>query len=185
MSVDPVWARNELDDEWWRWGYWWLGPVLIPPLVPAVGITDRVTGTVYYLLWDGNDHLVLSTTLPTPLQNNYVFPPWDGPFLGTTGVRLGISNGRVVFDVGWTESSHPLFTPNMNAPLDFVAPEPSNYPAPQPPVIPGIPSTSPVPTGGGYAAFEAAFATNQPPFVSSLSTPTMRDAWHLVFYGAE
>ena len=54
----------------WALGYFNLGPVQIPPIPPVVGMTDRAgTGQVWYLFWDGEDHLMLSSVLPPACQS--------------------------------------------------------------------------------------------------------------------
>jgi hypothetical protein len=143
-------------------GYFDLGPIQIPPRITFIGFTDRVTGTVYYLSWDGVTHLQLVTTAPSGL-NTRVFAAHDGPFLGNFGIKLGVSNGRIVIDTSAKDSGPPVFAFNSLAPFQQIYPEPTNYPAPLPPVIPGIPDTSPTPSGGGYAAYQAAFPNVLPP----------------------
>lgn len=193
-----------LGDNWWGTGYFYLGPVRIPPLVPVIGMVDiAINGTVWWLFWDGVDHLMLSSTLPAGCQNYYVFQPEDGPYIGTTGLKLGVNSTPQPYNFGLTvggephlqiywpsentffpNAGHPIFAPNINAPLGMKVPEPSNYPAPGIPNIPGIPSSTPPPTGGGFAAFEAAYATNQPPLVTTIKLPGYYSTFHLIFYGA-
>lgn len=178
--------------DWWGQGYFYLGPLRIPPTPPTVGMTDRAgTGQVWYLMWDGENHLVLTNVIPTYAQGDYyVFQPYDGPYLGSTGWRMGVttalqagqllpagtphllidfpaSNGGGAPGSGHPHHDHPLVAPNINAPGAQRYPESTGWPAPQPPTVPGIPSSSPVPSGGGFAAFQDAFATNAPPLVSS------------------
>jgi hypothetical protein len=205
VSYGPLYDYDgELGGEWF--GYWKLGPVRIPPIQPTVGMTDRNgTGQVWYLFWDGSDHLLLSNVLPASAQNVYVYQPYDGPYIGATGWRLGVTTAtqagstgpsnapHLVVDVPgtfeqtrWMTSAHPLVAPNINGQAQYVVPESTGWPAPQPPIVPGIPSSSPVPTGGGYAAFEAAFATNSPPLVYfKYVTPSAQvpQPWHLGLWG--
>lgn len=81
------------------WGYYWLGPVQIPPLPVWIGLTDRVTGVVYYFeIGIQTQHIKLSST-PLPSASPIkIYAPWDGPFLGQYGYRIGISNARLVLD---------------------------------------------------------------------------------------
>jgi hypothetical protein len=104
--------------------------------------------------------------LPPASTNNYTYGPWDGPYLGDTGWRLGVTTAfiegqglpagtpHLQFDFpdvngavgrGWTTSGKPVTCPDFFAPLMWQVPQPANWPAPQPGVIPGIPSTSPLP----------------------------------------
>jgi hypothetical protein len=203
VSYGPLYDYDgELGSEWW--GFFKLGPVHIPPIQPTVGMTDRAgTGQVWYLMWDGENHLLLTSVLPTSAQNVSVFQPYDGPYVGQTGWRLGVTTAtqagalpgtpHLIVDVPgtfeqsrWPVAGHPLIAPNVNGQAQFTAPASTGSPTPQPPQVPGIPSSSPVPTGGGYAAFEAAFATNSPPLVSSTQvTPSANvpQPWHLGLWG--
>lgn len=160
--------------DWLGTGYWYLGPVSIPPLVPVVGMTDRTTTTVYFLYWNGTSGLSLETTRSPASQNYYTFQPWDGPFI--SGLRLGVNNGALVLDNKMgkhgRQQTHPIFVPSYTQPLAQTYPEPTNYPAPGVPTIPGIPSSTPPPTGGGYAAFEKAYTTNTPPLLIAQFSPT-------------
>ena len=147
-------------------GYFYLGPITRPPLVPLVGMTDRTTGTVEFLYWNGTTGLTLSSTRSPALQNYSVYGPWDGPYI--SGVRMGVNNAAINLDVhnGWQfRQDHPIICPTQTTPLAQSYPEPTNYPAPGIPSVPGIPSSTPPPTGGGYAAFEAAYAANTPPLL--------------------
>ena len=185
MSLDWQYDRRIGNGPWGSgFGYLYLGPISQPPLVPTVGMTDRVTGTVYWLYWDGADHLELSTTRSAASQNFYTFQPYDGPYIG--GMLLGVSNGHLVLGGGnpGNQTTHPIFAPNFNQPLAQSYPEPTNYPAPGIPNIPGIPSSTPPPTGGGYAAFLSAYASNDPPLVIVQPTPGDPTPYHLYFYGA-
>lgn len=209
FDQDDNWALN-------NYGYTYLGPTLIPPVPTTVGMTDRAgTGVVWYLMWDGATHLQITSTPPraytfpnsqnwntTSLagQNVTVYGPWDGPYLGTTGCRLGVttqgfSPTNPHLQIDFPDQAGPAtqvhsgaFGPNVVAPYILGPqqqsyPEPSNYPAPGIPTIPGIPSTTPPPTGGGWAAFLAAYATNTPPLISVEPTPGSPGEWHLIAYG--
>lgn len=166
------------------WGaYHNLGPVQIPPLAPAVGMIDEVTGTTYYLSWNGTNSLRLQTTLPVALQNSHVYTPKAGPWL-PFGFQLGVRSGSAVVNAQINRRQPnrgpPILAFNYNSPLLQTYPEPSNYPAPQAPTVPGIPSSTPPPTGGGYAAMLAAFSTNTPSLVTL--TWSAGDVYALVFY---
>jgi hypothetical protein len=215
-------------------GFFDLGPMHIPPIQPCVGMVDRAgTGQIWYLFWDGEDHLLLTDVLPASAQNVYVFQPYDGPYIGQTGWRLGVttltidgggfsgleigpsgdvlladtSDGlgvipggstpggppHLVVDVPgtfegsrWPSSAHPLIAPPIAGQTLWSTPESTGWPTPQPPTVPGIPSSSPLPTGGGYAATEAAFATNTPVLVSSTyvaPSDNVPQPWHLGIWG--
>ena len=191
MSLDWQYDRRIGNGGPWGsgFGYTYLGPISQPPLVPAVGMTDE-NGKVWWLYWDGNDHLLLSDSLSAALQNNYTYKQGDGPYLGATGMILSVSvkvpghlgEPHLIVNYPIKSAGHPVFCPNVHAPLGQEYPEPSNYPAPGIPAIPGIPSSTPPPTGGGFAAFEAAYQTNNPPLLTSVATPILRDIFHLIFY---
>jgi hypothetical protein len=187
------------------WGYAYLGPTLVPPVPPTVGMLDRNgTGVTYYLMWDGTAHLVLTDQPPRAFydgrgiatgQDVRVYGPYDGPYIGATGWRLGVTtaapsdlsiNGksfpggvpRLQIDqpnpqsgAGYTSFGPSLVAPDINGPQVQSYPEPSNYPAPGIPNVPGIPSTTPPPTGGGLSAFLAAYQTNQPPLILLQNVP--------------
>lgn len=194
---DPQFSAHR----WWTLGFWNLGPVHIPPIPPVVGMTDRAgTGQVWYLFWDGEQNLILTDVLPPACQDVYVFQPWDGPYIGVTGWRLGVTTAPLAesgenephlqVDVPGTfehvslgSAAKPLTCPNVFAPLFWSVPEATGWPAPQPGMIPGIPSTAPPSTGGGYTAFLAAFETNQPVLVSSTYTAGTPQPWHLGLWG--
>lgn len=164
-------------------GYLYLGPTTIPPLVPAVGMVDEVTGTTYYLSWNGTNSLRLQTTLPPGLQNHTIYKPHDGPWL-PFGRQLGVNNGSAVVNLQLNPKQPnrggPILAFNYNSPLAQSYPEPTNYPAPGTPTTPGIPSSTPPPTGGGYSAFLAAFSTNKPTLVTLLWGAG--EVYSLVFY---
>jgi hypothetical protein len=217
MSYGPLYDYDgELGSEWW--GYFKLGPVRIPPIQPTVGMVDRAgSGQVWFLMWDAANHLLLTDELPASAQNVYVFGPYDGPYIGQTGWRLGVTTNvgfilgqsslggpaplgglvgpHLVVDVPgtfensrWPSSAHPLIAPSVFGQAAWRVPESTGWPAPRPPVVPGIPSSSPVPTGGGYAAFEGNFANNSPPLVSSTFVPTSANVpqpWHLIFWAGD
>lgn len=199
-------GRNPFpSDDWTNYfdfmGYAYLGPMFIPPVIPAVGMTDRNgTGVVYYLMWDGETHLLLTDVYPMAYptedgpgaQNVTIFGPWDGPYM-TSGFRLGVTTAsqgpsfpsgvpRLQFDVPgngnpgtqvYTEGGPPIFAPYILGPQLQTYPEPSNYPAPGVPTVPGIPSSTPPPTGGGLQAFYAAASTNTPPVVVAANVTTV------------
>lgn len=192
------------------WGYFDLGPIRIPPTPPTVGMVDAAgTGQVWFLMWDGAEHLVLTDEIPTYALGDYtIFEPGDGPYLGGMGWRLGVTTAaqpgsfgppgtpHLIVDFpshgsmggsagpgqGWTTIHHPLVVPNIAAPGAQSYPESTGWPTPQPPTVPGIPSSSPVPVGGGFAAFDAAIATNTPPSLASVYVALTRyipQPWHL------
>lgn len=209
-------------------GYAYFGPIQIPPVITTFGMTDRAgTGVVWFLMWDGEDHLVLTNQPPLAFaqaqgsnwgvtapygQNVSVFGPWDGPYFANW--RLGVSTAAATDGSGNTHGAGtprlqfdtpdpyagapvhnsggpPWIAPDINGPATESFPEPSNFPSPQPGVIPTIPSTSPPPTGGGFTAFLAAYTTNTPPLILpgqiALGTPGLGlkivQPWHLQHFG--
>jgi hypothetical protein len=207
MSNDYALVSDQLGHPWQSYGFWNLGPVRIPPIPPAIGMTDRAgTGQIWYLFWDGESHAILSNALPPALTNVYTFGPWDGPYMGSLGWRLGVTTAHVTGQLvptgqphlqvdfpytnggslgpgrGYSEGAKPVTLPDYTQPLLWVVPQPTNWPAPQPGTIPGIPSTSPVPSGGGLTAFYLAFATNVPVLLGSceaVGTPGAAPTPHL------
>lgn len=204
------------------WGLAYLGPILIPPVPPTCGMTDRNpngTGTVYYLMWDGMQNLVLTDQPPRPYpqstlgtqggQDTRIYGQWEGPFVGnfrlgvTTQAPAGFATGepRLQFDwldpngqgMGYTTITPPVVAPDILGPQTISFPEPSNYPAPGVPTIPGIPSTTPAPVGGGFAAFLAAYQTNEPPLLNMVQVKTnqatkggqLPTPWHIIYFLAE
>lgn len=221
FDQDDNWALN-------NYGYTYLGPTLIPPVPPTCGMTDRAgTGEVWYLMWDGDEHLVLTNQPPRayayPNSQNWnttsqagqdvrVYGPWDGPYMGSTGCRLGVTTASISTPSGPTPAGVPhlqfdfpnpvdpttlaainapaqgpvVVAPYILGPQQQSYPEPTNYPAPGIPAIPGIPSTTPPPTGGGWAAFLAAYATNTPPLLLPANLPAgpgQKAGWHIQHYG--
>lgn len=203
-------GRNPFPDDYDRThdflGYTYLGPIMIPPVVPTVGMVDRNPaggGTIWFLMWDGEQHLLLTNEYPMNFpqwsaeglsepfpQNTTIYQPWDGPYISCTGWRMGVTTAAVgqipagtphlQFDAPndpqnqfYTSAGPPLFAPYVLGPQTQTYPEPSNYPAPGVPAIPGIPSSTPPPTGGGYGAFLAAYATNTPPVINPANLPTI------------
>jgi hypothetical protein len=197
------------------YGYTYLGPVMIPPVPTTVGMQDRGgSGVYWFLMWDGQDHLVLTNAPPMAFpqwtaaglsvpfpQNAAIFGPYDGPYIGQTGWRLGVLDIAGVPHLQadapdptqtqlYTTLGFPVVAPDLFGPQTQSYPEPSNYPAPGVPTVPGIPSSTPVPTGGGFAAFEAAYATNTPPLILPAAIPRWSQLgpsaqpWHLQHYGA-
>ena len=165
-------ARRAWDDGEYPLGYGGyanLGPVSIPPKVHYVGMTDTVTGAVRYLSWIGSGALVLSATIPAGLSYT-LYKAYDGPFM-PYGTRVDLVSGTLTLVKNGEANVSPYpFIFNSTAPLQQVYPEPSNIPTQPPPVVPGIPSTSPVPTGGGYAAFVANEPNNLPTFLTVILT---------------
>ena len=86
------------------YGYTDLGPVAVPPQPPICAMTDRTTGVVWFLGFDpaNGNRLTISTTADTlpfsKLRSYRVFGAWDGPFIESYGLRMGVDNGRVVFE---------------------------------------------------------------------------------------
>ena len=208
-GFNNYYGRNPLPDDAAYsldfFGYQYLGPVMIPPVPTTVGMTDRAgSGAVWYLMWDGAVHLCLTNTpvmafpqwnasgvaVPFP-QNAVVFGPWDGPYLGQTGWRMGVTviSGvpHLQIDTPEPTQAHlhknngfPVVAPDIFGPQTQSYPEPSNYPAPGVPNVPGIPSSTPPPTGGGYTAFLAAYPTNTPPLIIPVFN---RGEWTLEAFG--
>lgn len=89
---------------WPYYGYANLGPTQVPPDAIYVGMTDRSTGAVWYLAFDpcnggriclvGESYLSVTKVLVTR-----VYGPYDGPFIMNEGLRLGVRDGHLVFDI--------------------------------------------------------------------------------------
>lgn len=100
---------------WPYYGYFDLGPMQIPPLPRVVGMTDQVTGTIYYLTWSqASNHIILSTTIPGPIWGRFirVYGPNDGPIVDSSGWFLGVSNGHLVvtlFNNASRDSGGPIW----------------------------------------------------------------------------
>lgn len=74
-------------------GYLFMGKARIPPLPMNIVMTDRTTGTDYFLSHTGDvGSLVasLSTTIPTK-PDTRTYGPYDGPYVDGT-IRLYVSN---------------------------------------------------------------------------------------------
>lgn len=85
---------------WPYYGYFNLGPIQIPPYPPFAGLTDRVTGTIYYLAYSpSNNAITLVTTVPAGLKNwTRIWGPFDGPMVQAQGLRLFVSSGTLSFE---------------------------------------------------------------------------------------
>lgn len=87
----------------WPSGYRDLGPNQVPPDALWVGMTDRDTGAVWYMgfdpCFDGRICLVSEDEIPySKSLVTRVYGPYDGPYIGAYGLRLGIRDGHLVFD---------------------------------------------------------------------------------------
>jgi hypothetical protein len=93
-------------------GFYWLGPTnnVIPPTAP--GLTDTVTGVVYYLLLNSAETAVILTTTPPPFPHK-ILPASDYLFLGQNGLGIKITNAALVFHVfrGSGSGGPPVFAP--------------------------------------------------------------------------
>lgn len=88
---------------WPFYGYSYLGPIQVPPLSSMVAMTDRVTGAVWYLAFDPcqNGRICLLSQSEVPLSTILTvrpYAPYDGPFIGPNGLKLGVSNAHLLFD---------------------------------------------------------------------------------------
>lgn len=87
--------------DWNSWyGFWYLGPIQVPPQAPYVGMTDRTTGEIWYLCFDParDGRISLTNTIPRSKSIvTRVFGPYDGPFLADYGLLMGVNNAHVVF----------------------------------------------------------------------------------------
>lgn len=70
------------------------------------GLTDNTTGTVWYVMLDhSTDRIKITDTLPLGIPNaivarTHVYPKFQGPGFGTSGLMFGMNNGRLVANVG-------------------------------------------------------------------------------------
>lgn len=171
-------GRNPFPDDYdhtldWL-GYTYLGPIMVPPVPPTFGMTDRGgTGVVYYLMWDGNNNLVLTDQPPRPFtvptgaswntttqygQDTYVFGPWDGPYVGqfrlgvTTIPPTGFASGEPRLQFDWIGNGIPgqgatytTTSPPVCAPNIF-GPQMQLYPEPSNYPAPGVPTIPGIPS---------------------------------------
>jgi len=172
---DPYGSGNYPTDPFGDWapgysGYYNLGPVIIPPRVTYVALTDRVTGAVLYMGQNGTA-VVLTATNPGSGVQFDTFPAFSEPFL-PHGLRIFAASGALQSEDLSPEVnlSGPVWLYNTANPNQQTWPEPTNIPTPPPPVIPGIPSSAPPPTGGGYAAWVANFPNNLPRQLTTILT---------------
>lgn len=97
-----------------------------PGIPPTIGLTDRDTGTVYYLKVDpaytdsaGNVRLALVDTIGRADKiGAQVYVAYDGPMLGR-GVRLLVRGGRLGYEVlpGYNVMSAPVIARAVNSDL--------------------------------------------------------------------
>lgn len=87
-------------------GFHDLGPPQIPRQPPSIGMTDRVTGDVWWLKFDGAN-ITLNSQQPVGPQRAY--GPYDGPCIAAFGLKLAVSNGRVIFEQSPSDGSAPPF----------------------------------------------------------------------------
>lgn len=82
---------------WPYYGYYDLGPVQIPPLPVGFGLTDTVTGQILYPAIDPSqgNRLGLFTSRQAA-GPTIVYPPNQGPAIGSLGYILILKNGRLV-----------------------------------------------------------------------------------------
>ncbi len=100
------------------WGYYWIGPINPHILPPIVGMTDTMTGTVYYLILNtAGDHLQLTTQAPPGPTR--VLPATDFLYLGQFGMGLKVVAGHVQvtqFDLhAHVVGGPPVFAPDAEA----------------------------------------------------------------------
>lgn len=100
-DVYPFWPYN---------GYFNLGPVAIPPGAALFGLTDRTTGTVWYLAAGlSSGHLSYTDTPSGPQLNKNrtkVYNAFEEPVLGNSGIKIFANNGKIGIEVdtawnGW------------------------------------------------------------------------------------
>ncbi len=122
-------AENLQSAPWipWIWGYYWLGPTQMPSIPSWIGLTDRVTGKVWWLqLAPGQQglasdqlaleqrHLQLTDQAPGNSKTSRVFAPFDGPFVGAYGFRLGVANAHLVLDTFGASGPGPFIRQSNN-----------------------------------------------------------------------
>lgn len=92
---------NPIYPFWPYYGWFDLGPVQLPPLPPVIGLTDRtIPGVVWYITWNNaTGHLQIQDSDPFPQgRPAKVYPPFDGPWIGNSGWRLGVDVGHIIID---------------------------------------------------------------------------------------
>lgn len=88
-----------------RYGYTDMGPIQIPGLPMTMGLTDRGTGTVYYLTHttsepgpDGDGFISLSTSPPS--GPTVVYGAYEGPIFDTNPtLRLLVRDTRIGYEI--------------------------------------------------------------------------------------
>lgn len=67
------------------------------------GLTDRDTGTVYYVVLDhdtGRVGLQQQANVPGPIQSRiHVYPAFQGPGIGQEGIQLGVRGGHMLWEI--------------------------------------------------------------------------------------
>lgn len=93
-------------------GYTDMGRIRIPPLPKWIAMTDRTTGTVWYLEFrssgDGLGYVGITDQQPRPDRDWVIFGPNDGPVIAGDDthptLRLLVDNGglgyEIAFDLG-------------------------------------------------------------------------------------
>lgn len=78
----------------WFWGTYWLGPTTHAPVPNAPGLTDTVTGAVWYLTINTlGDHIVLTTQKPPGPTR--VLPASDYLIVGQSGYGMQIVDEHI------------------------------------------------------------------------------------------
>lgn len=165
---DTFWPGPFGDSQQWG-GFYYLGPVSIPPKVSTVAMVDEQNGTTYYLGWNGTA-IIPQTTSPGEYVNIITYNIGMGPFL-PYGIQMRMVGGTLTSSrVGLGNLSGTPWIYRIGNVTQQTWPEPTNIPTAPPPTIPGIPSTTPPPTGGGYAAWVANSPNNLPTFLTTIIT---------------
>lgn len=80
------------------WSAYWLGPTAIPPLTMPIALTDRANAKLIWYMQVTDDGKHIRFTTAAPAGPARIYGPYDGPFVGSSGLRMGISNGHVVVE---------------------------------------------------------------------------------------
>jgi hypothetical protein len=186
MSWAPDYYDRTQSWEWPHTGYYNLGPVTIPPRLPFTGLVDRATGQTWFVGQNGStvvlqptQPVAINVKVYQPFDGPFLpygcrlgvasgtlvldIPGALGTFESndfSSDFSSDFSQGTITSaplkNISGGNASAPIWIYNVNNPLQQSYPEPTNIPTLLPVPVPGVPSSSPAPTGGGFKAFNDA-----------------------------
>lgn len=83
-----------------------MGRIRIPPLPSAIHMTDRQTGTVYFLTRNVTATEIVLSSTPYGKTDRVFYGPHDGPY--TDGHRLYVENGDLLAEPAENHFSAPV-----------------------------------------------------------------------------